>query len=167
MNADREGKPVGRISMTDVNIEGVKIIPLRKIPDQRGCIYHMLRSDAPHFETFGEIYFSSVYPGIIKGWHIHRKMVLNYCVIKGMIKLVLYDGREDASTRGHIQEICMGEDHYCLVRVPAMVWNGFTGLGTETAIVANCATLPHDPGEIERLSPFTDTIPYDWSIKHG
>jgi dTDP-4-dehydrorhamnose 3,5-epimerase len=47
------------------------------------------------------------------------------------------------------------------------VWNGFKGVGTSMALVANCATTPHDPAEITRLDPLTNHIPYDWSLKHG
>jgi dTDP-4-dehydrorhamnose 3,5-epimerase len=127
----------------------------------------MLRADAPHFENFGEIYFSKIYPGVIKGWHIHTKMTLNYAVICGMIKLVLYDDRENSTTKGEIQEIFTGEDNYCLVTIPPLVWNGFKGIANSTAIVANCSTIPHDPDEIKRRDPFDSTIPYDWSLKHG
>lgn len=126
----------------------------------------MLRSDAAHFSNFGEIYFSTVHPGAIKGWHIHHRMVLNYAVPAGQIKFVLYDDRVNSSTRGEIQEIFMSPDNYCLVTVPPMVWNGFKGIGTETAIVANCASIPHDPTEIERKDPFDSSIPYDWALKH-
>jgi len=147
-------------------IEGVSIRPLRQIPDERGKVMHMLRRNDPHFIEFGEVYFSTVYPGAIKGWHIHKRMTLNYAVIHGMIKLVLYDDREGSSTRGEVQEIFLGLEYYSLVTIPPMIWNGFKGVGTEMAIVANCTTLPHDPEEIERMDPFTDRIPYDWSLKH-
>jgi dTDP-4-dehydrorhamnose 3,5-epimerase len=148
-------------------IDGVIITLLRQIPDERGKIMHMLRSDAPHFVDFGEMYFSCIYPGAIKAWHIHKKMTLNYAVPHGRIKFVLYDDREGSPTRGELQEIFMGPDNYCLVTVPPMVWNGFKGIGTEMALVANCASIPHDPEEIERMDPFSDKIPYDWKIKHG
>ncbi len=148
-------------------IEGVAVRPLRQIPDERGKIMHMLRADDPHFERFGEIYFSCVYPGAIKAWHIHKVMTLNYAVIVGRIKLVLYDDREGSPTRGQLLELFVGDGNYVLVTVPPLVWNGFKGVGTETAIVANCATLPHDPAEIERMDPFTDRIPYCWDIRHG
>ena len=148
-------------------IEGVKVKPLKKIPDERGMIMHMLRCDDPEFEKFGEIYFSAVNPGVVKGWHRHREMTLNYAVVSGMIKLVLYDDREGSATKGELQEIYMGEDSYVLVRIPPHVWNGFKGTSLEPAIVANCATIPHDPKEIERLDPFKNDIPYDWSLKHG
>jgi dTDP-4-dehydrorhamnose 3,5-epimerase len=147
-------------------IEGVLVHPLRQIPDERGKIMHMLRCDDPHFERFGEIYFSVVYPGVIKGWHLHKEMILNYAVVSGMIKLVLYDDRPDSSTRGELQEIFIGDSNYVLVRIPPGVWNGFKGIGVTPAIVANCATLPHDPNEIVRLDPFGNHIPYDWALKH-
>ena len=148
-------------------IEGVIVTPLRQILDERGKIMHMMRSDSPNFEAFGEIYFSCVHPGAIKAWHIHKKMTLNYAVPHGKIKFVLYDERPESPTHGQLQEIYMGPDNYCLVTVPPMVWNGFKGLGESMAIVANCATLAHDPDEIMRRDPFDATIGYDWDIRHG
>lgn len=147
-------------------IDGVIITPLKQICDERGKVMHMLRNDDKYFQSFGEIYFSCIYPGAIKAWHIHKKMTLNYAVPHGHIKFVLYDGRDNSPTKGEIQEFFLGEDNYCLVTVPKMVWNGFKGLGNETAIVANCASIPHDSNEIDRASPFTDAIPYDWEIQH-
>lgn len=147
-------------------IEGVRVHPLRQIPDERGKIMHMLRCDDPHFEAFGEIYFSTVYPGVIKGWHIHTHMILNYACILGAVKLVLYDEREGSPSYGHVQELFIGEANYVLVRVPPGVWNGFKGVGAMTSIVANCATLPHDPSEIRRLDPLHNHIPYDWALQH-
>jgi dTDP-4-dehydrorhamnose 3,5-epimerase len=147
-------------------IDGVRVTALRQILDERGKVMHMLRCDAPGFAGFGEIYFSAVFPGAIKGWHVHRRMTLNYAVPHGRIKFVLYDDRPESPTRGELQELFLGPDNYVLVTVPPMVWNGFKGIGTETAIVANCASIPHDPAEIERRDPFDPSIPYDWSLKH-
>jgi len=148
-------------------IDGVVVKPLRRIPDERGFIMHMLRKDDPDFEEFGEIYFSSVYPGAIKAWHLHKEMTLNYAVVVGMIKLVLYDDRDDSPTKGELQELYIGRENYQLVKVPPFVWNGFKGYGDEMSILANCATLPHDPEEIVRMSPFDPAIPYNWDLKHG
>ena len=147
-------------------IEGVLVTGLTRIADERGTILHMLRADDPHFSQFGEIYFSTVYPGAIKGWHIHRAMTLNYAVPVGRIKLVLYDDREESPTRGVLEEHFLGPDNYALVMVPPMVWNGFKGIGTDMALVANCATIAHDPAEIERMDPLDPSIPYDWALKH-
>jgi dTDP-4-dehydrorhamnose 3,5-epimerase len=148
-------------------IDGVEVFPLRQIPDERGKVMHMLRADDQHFQGFGEIYFSTVNPAAIKGWHIHSKMTLNYACIAGQVKLVLYDGREGSPTHGTLQELFIGDSNYVLVRIPPMVWNGVKGLGQQPAIIANCASHPHDPQEISRLDPFSPAIPYDWSLRHG
>jgi len=147
-------------------IDGIIITPLKQVVDERGKVMHMLRSDAQHFSSFGEIYFSLVHPGAIKGWHCHSRMTLNYAVPQGTIKFVLFDDRHASRTKGMFQEVFLGPDHYCLVTVPPMIWNGFKGIGTETALVANCASIPHDPNEIKRKDPFDPSIPYDWAIKH-
>lgn len=122
----------------------------------------MLRSDDPHFERFGEIYFSVVNPKVVKGWHLHRTMTLNYAVPIGRIRLVLYDVRDGSPTHGVVQEIEMGPRRYELVTIPPGVWNGFLGLGDTPSLVANCATEPHDPNEIVRIPPRSPEIPYDW-----
>lgn len=146
-------------------IDGVSIIPLRRIPDERGTVYHMLKVSDPHFEQFGEIYFSSIYRDVVKGWHRHRDMTLNYACVTGRIKLVLFDDRDESATRGELMEVFLGPDDYSLAIVPPLVWNGFKGL-TDVALVANCCTHPHDPSRSERLDPFDNDLPYDWDVRH-
>ena len=148
-------------------IDGVQVVPLRQIPDERGKIMHMLRVDAPHFEKFGEVYFATAYPGAIKAWHVHKRQTQNYVVVQGMAKVVLYDSRPDSPTKGEIQEVFMGEDNYILLKIPPGIINGWKGIGTKSVLLANCATEPHDPTEMDRIDPFSPDIPYDWGLKHG
>ena len=148
-------------------IDGIEIFPLKRIQDERGIVMHMLKASDSHFQKFGEIYFSVIFPGVIKAWHLHSRMTINYAVVEGNIKLVVFDQRPDSKTRGQVQEIFFGQVNYQLVRVPPGVVNGFTATGGERAIVANCADIPHDPTEITRIDPFTSSIPYNWAVKHG
>lgn len=148
-------------------IEGVKIIQLKKICDERGMILHMLKSSDEHYLKFGEIYFSCGFPEVVKAWHIHKEMTLNNCCIVGMIKLVLYDSRPDSPTNGNLMELFIGEDNYCLVQIPPGVTNGYKAYGSKMAMLANCATMPHDKEELIYIDPFKNDIPYDWSLKHG
>lgn len=153
------------MSAESTAIAGVTIVPLRRIPDERGTIYHMLKRTDPHFIEFGEIYFTSIYRGVVKGWHRHRLMTLNYACIWGRVKLVLYDERPDSPTRGALLERFLGPDDYSLVVIPPGIWTGLKGM-SEIALVANCATHPHDPSLTERLDPFQNHIPYDWALRH-
>jgi dTDP-4-dehydrorhamnose 3,5-epimerase len=148
-------------------IEGVKIIPLAQITDERGKVMHMLKATDPHFITFGEIYFSTAWPGAIKGWHVHTSMTINNAVVSGWAKLVMYDMRDGSPTQGEIQEVYIGEDNYVLVQIPPGIANGYKAYGDKPVILANCATEPHRPDEIVRIDPFTNDIPYDWALRHG
>lgn len=143
-------------------LDGVVIVPLRQIADARGTMMHMLRIDSPLFEKFGEIYFSLVKPGAVKAWKRHARMTQNFAVPVGKIKLVLYDDRAASPTRGLVQEVTTGAEHYGLIHIPALVWYGFQGIAAHDSLIANCATLPHDPNESEQADPATPAIPYVW-----
>jgi len=148
-------------------IDGVKIVQLRQIIDERGKIMHMLKATDEHFIRFGEIYFSCAWPGTVKAWHIHQTMTVNNAVLSGRAKLVLYDIRPKSPTKGSLQEIFLGEDNYVLVQIPPGIANGYKAYGDKMVILANCGTEPHDPAEMLRLDPFNSEIPYDWNLKHG
>jgi dTDP-4-dehydrorhamnose 3,5-epimerase len=147
-------------------IDGVTVKRLVRIADERGTIMKMQQSSDPEFKGFGEVYFSTVRPGVVKGWHMHPHTWLNYCVVRGMIKLVLFDDREGSATRGELAEVFMGDDNYCLVQIPPGIWNGFKGIGLGEAIVCDLTDLTHEQDSIERLDPHDNgLIPYDWSRK--
>ncbi|WP_419177005.1 dTDP-4-dehydrorhamnose 3,5-epimerase family protein [Desulfosediminicola sp.] len=147
-------------------IDGLILTPLRQIFDERGKVMHMMREDSPVFSRFGEIYFSCTYPGVVKAWHLHKEMTLNYAVIHGSIKFVLFDDRPQSPTKGELQELFISPENYMLVTVPPLIWNGFKCVGTSESIVANCSTLPHCRDEIERRPPNDSAIPYNWELVH-
>ena len=142
--------------------KGIQITNLKKISDERGAIFHMLKKSDPHFIKFGEIYFSIAYPGIIKGWHEHKKQVQNYAVIDGMIKLVLVDNRKNSKTYNKIEELYLGEMNYILVTIPTGIITSYKCISNKSSILANCSTLPHDPNEMINYDLYNKKIPYDW-----
>ena len=143
-------------------IDGVRTTPLKQIVDERGKIMHMMKKDSEIFEKFGEIYFSTVNPGFIKAWHLHKETTLNYACVKGKVKLVLLDDRKDSSTFGQYQELMLSPKDYFLVTIPPFIWNGFKGLDDSESIIANCLTLPHNEKEMVRKDPFDKSFSYKW-----
>ena len=123
-------------------IDGVAVKPLRVIPDERGWLMEILRRDDPFFAQFGQVYLTVVYPGVVKGWHWHKKQNDHFCVVKGMAKIVLYDRREDSPTHGLINEFFLGERNPSLVVIPRGVIHGMKGTGTEPAFLINTETEP-------------------------
>ena len=140
-------------------IEGVTITPLDQIFDERGKVMHMLREDSPIFSRFGEIYFSCTYPGVVKAWHLHKKMTLNYTVISGEIKFVLFDDR--TNTQSQFQEVILSAKNYHRLTIPPMIWVGFQGLSSNNSMLLNIANLMHDPEEVDRKN--INEIEFDWS----
>ena len=143
-------------------IEGVKITPLRQIKDNRGKIMHMLRSDHSLFKSFGEIYFSTVNPKILKAWHLHKEATLNYVCVYGKVKLVLFDERKKSETFGNYQEIFLSPENYSLITIPPNIWNGFKGLHKDHSIIANCLNLPHNEEEMVRSEINEKRFKYKW-----
>lgn len=150
-------------------IEGVKQKKLRVIPDERGRLLEVLRSDDELFSKFGQVYITTAYPGVVKGWHYHKKQIDNFAVVKGMIKLVLYDPREDSLTKGEINEFFLGEHNPMLIQIPNWVYHGFKCVSEEEAICLNCPTELYNyenPDEY-RVDPHEGGIPYEWERKDG
>src|SRR5882672_12380851 len=86
-------------------IHDVRTKKLRVMPDERGWLMEILRADEPElFSKFGQVYVSATYPGVVKGWHYHRKQVDNFACIGGMVKLVLIDTRVGSPTEGTVNE---------------------------------------------------------------
>jgi len=150
-------------------IEGVKIKKLKTIPDERGRLMEVLRNDDDLFIRFGQAYITTAYPGVVKAWHYHKKQHDNFACISGMMKVVLYDGREDSPTKGDVNEFFIGVHNPMLVQIPPGVMHGFKCIGNSEAIVLNCPTEPYDHAEPDefRLPAHTPEIPYDWTRKDG
>jgi dTDP-4-dehydrorhamnose 3,5-epimerase len=150
-------------------IQGVQVKKLRPIPDERGMVMEILRSDDALFEKFGQVYLSTVYPGVVKGWHYHKVQTDHFAIIKGMAKVVLYDERDGSPTRGELMELFIGEQNPMLLKIPPLVLHGVKGVGAEPAYMINCPTEPYDPDKPDefRRPPDDPKIPYDWKLKEG
>ena len=150
-------------------IHGVHVKPLKVIADERGYLMEMLRCDDPFFQRFGQTYVSVAYPGVVKGWHYHKLQTDHFVIVKGMMKVVLYDQRTDSPTKGMVNEFFMGEKNPVLVTIPPDVVHGMKGVGTEPAMLINVPTEPyrHDQPDEYRIDPHENDIPYRWDRKDG
>jgi dTDP-4-dehydrorhamnose 3,5-epimerase len=150
-------------------IDGVKTKALRLIADERGWLMEVLRRDDPDFQQFGQAYVTVAYPGVVKGWHYHKRQTDHFAVVGGMAKVVLYDDREGSSTRGWINEFFLGHLNPTLVIIPPLVIHGIKGIGSEPAILLNIPDQVYNyaqPDEF-RIDPHSGQVPYDWDRKDG
>jgi dTDP-4-dehydrorhamnose 3,5-epimerase len=161
---DALNSPKGTAQASPSGIDGVWTRELAEIPTVGGPVLHMLRRDDPLFTDCGEIYFSCVAPGAVKAWKLHHRQSQNFAVPQGMIRVVVYDDREDSPTRGELRSFRLGRPgEYKLLHIPPGLWYGFACLGDDPAILANCADLPHAPEEAVKLVDQDGSlIPYSW-----
>ncbi len=150
-------------------IDGVQVKQLKVIPDERGRLMEMLRADDGLFIKFGQVYMTTAYPGVVKAWHYHKKQWDNFVVVRGMMKVVLYDSRDNSPTRGLINEFFLGDHQPILVRIPPFVHHGFKCISEHEAIVINTPTEVYNYSEPDefRMDPHTKDIPYDWARHDG
>lgn len=148
-------------------IDGVRVKQLRMIPDERGRLMEILRQDDKEFIKFGQLYMTTAYPGVIKGWHYHQRQIDNFCTVRGMIKLVLYDAREKSPTYREVNEFFQGEHNPILVQIPNLVYHGFKCISETEAIVINCITEVYNHAKPDEFrAPYNDpAIPYNWDIQ--
>jgi dTDP-4-dehydrorhamnose 3,5-epimerase len=150
-------------------IHDVRLRPLRLIPDERGFLMEILRSDDKEFFTkFGQVYMSATYPGVVKAWHYHKVQLDLFACVAGMVKLVLIDTRHGSPTEGAVNEFFVGTENPTLVQVPNLVYHGWKCISRERSLVVNVPTEPYnyaDPDEF-RLEPH-GVLPYDWSRRDG
>ena len=148
-------------------IEGVAVKQLARHADQRGYLMELLRSDDPIFSKFGQCYVSMNYPGVVRAWHWHEKQDDYFVVVKGMIRVGLYDQREGSATQGEVNDFYLGENNTILVKIPVGVVHGYKTIGMEPSLLINFPSEAYDPNEPDeyRLPWNTDQIPHDWETQ--
>lgn len=145
-------------------IQGVKIKKLKLLSDERGRLMELLRCDDEIFQRFGQVYFTTAFPGVAKAWHFHKKQDDHFACVKGRMRLALYDARLKSKTRGEINEFELGLDNPLLVKIPHNVYHGFKCVSSDEAIVINVPTLAYNHKEPDeyRINAYNNNIPYDW-----
>jgi len=150
-------------------IDAVAVRSAKVLPDERGRLGEILRADDPWFEKFGQVYFTTTYPGVIKAWHYHKKQTDNFYVIKGTVKLALYDQRKQSETNGTVNELYLGEHCPGLVKIPPGVQHGWMCVSQTEAYIVNIVSemYNYDQPDEFRTDPHENDIPYDWTRRDG
>lgn len=148
-------------------IQGVRVRELRRISDDRGFLMEMLRSDWPEFETFAQSYVTACHPGVVKGWHYHKKQWDHFVPIQGTAKIVLYDPRENSPSKGCINQFCVEAAFPLLIKIPPLVYHGFTAVGEQTTLIVNFPTelYNYEQPDEYRVAFDDPSIPYDWNLR--
>ena len=146
-------------------IQGVQVKPLKVIPDERGRLMEVLRSDDSFFERFGQVYVTTPKPGVVKAWHYHKLQADHWVCLIGKARVGLYDSRADSPTKGMCNEFIMTPEDPYLLKIPIFVYHGFKGAASDKeSMIMNIPTVVYNyatPDEY-RADPFDPQIPFNW-----
>lgn len=136
--------------------------------DDRGYLSEILRSDDCVYKNFGQVYISTIYPGTIKGFHVHERKTDYITCVRGQVKFVVIESNCNSDLLS-LYEYHLSRMSPKLVVVPPGLWHGWMCIGQEEAMLVNVTTEPFnsdDPDEV-RVDPIKNPWNYKWEVKHG
>jgi len=155
---------------------GVQVLTPKINNDERGFVSEIFRSDWNGFfgkDKPNQINVSQSLPGIVRAWHRHlRNQIDFFTVLKGTVKICVYDNDKESKTFGNLVEIISSDEKLQIVKVPGHFWHGTKTIGNEssyTVYFLNNLYNYENPDE-ERISWDDSSIidpktkkPYDWN----
>ena len=146
-------------------IDGVAVKELVRHPDERGFFEEILRgSDAFFAEGFGQLSHSFMHEGVVKAWHVHATQVDWWYVVRGTVKVALYDKRQTSKTYKELNEFILGDEAVkpLVLKIPAGVAHGLKVLKGPTDLIYVTSGEYNKEKEEGRI-PYDDpSIGYDW-----
>ncbi|MDD5131484.1 MAG: dTDP-4-dehydrorhamnose 3,5-epimerase family protein [bacterium] len=144
-------------------IKGVVLKDLVTHIDERGFFQEIIRVTDDFFkEGFGQLSLSRMYQGVIKAWHIHKTQIDWWYVAGGVIRVALYDNRQDSPTYKEKMEILMGTNQPARVlRIPPGVAHGCKCLSGPADLFYVTSSV-YNSAEEGRIVFDDKEIGYDW-----
>lgn len=150
--------------------EGVTFRDTPTHVDDRGMLFELYDARWDwHPDPLVYAYTSTIRPGKIKGWALHKRHDDRYFILFGEMEVALYDVREDSPTRDLVATVVLSHHRRRLMSVPAGVWHADRNIGDTDAVIVNFPTIPYDHSDPDkyRLPLDTDQIPYKWPDPKG
>ncbi len=156
-------------ALRDAPIEGVRFRPIRPVPHEDGYLTEVARAT---WDVLGapivQVHVTTTFAARIRAWGLHRAVTDRLFVAAGLVKIVVFDGREASPTFGRINEFMAGERNPGLLVVPPNLYHGWKNIGTTEAIVINMPDTMYDYATPDALHLAWDSdaarrlIPYVW-----
>lgn len=151
-------------------IDGVVFRPTRPVPHEDGFVSEVARVSWHVFaeRPVTQVHVTTTFADRIRAWGLHQISTDRLFVARGLVKIVLFDGRVDSPSYGCLNEFVVSERNPGLLIVPPNLYHGWKNIGTTEAIIINMPTemynyenpdaldLPWNSDAAKRI------IPYCW-----
>lgn len=139
-------KPLGK------TIAGVVIKHVPPVEDERGEICEMFRPAwGIHPDPLVYVYMITIRPRKVKGWVRHLKQDDRIFLIRGTIRIGLYDDRADSPTHRLLNLFTVSERNRALVVFPRGVYHAIQNIGESEAVFVNMPTHPYDHADPDKV----------------
>ena len=132
-----------------MKINGLKKINIKIFKNKKGDLIKYLSSKDRFFKKFGEIYFSEIKKGQVKGWNLHKRYKCHLAVISGSVTFNFVDNRKKSKTYLKKDKVILSKKKYGILIVPPNVWVNFT-TKNKISLVVNALNYPHLDSEIKK-----------------
>lgn len=150
-------------------IDGLQFRPTRPVPHDDGTLAEVARVDWPEVDVpIVHVHVTTTLPGRVRGWGMHSRSTDRLFVVKGLVSIVVYDGRQDSPTHGCVNEFKVSERNPGLLVIPPMLYHGWKVIGTDEAFIVNMPTLLYQYDEPDALDlPYesedaASVVPWRW-----
>lgn len=150
-------------------IDGVRIRPVRPVPHEDGVVAEVARTVWPEVDLdIVQVHITTTQPGRIRAWGLHEFSTDRLFVVKGLVSIVIFDGRRDSPTYSHVNEIRLSERNPALVVIPPCLYHGWKNIGTDEAFIINMPSSIYNHEGPDALDlPYdhpqaADIVPWRW-----
>lgn len=161
---------MGGVPLAPKFLEGMSFRPSTAIHDDRGHLVEVFdnRWDWSR-EAYPQGYLSTLLPGVVKGWALHKTHEDRYFLVAGKVLVVTFDPRPGSSTYGQLCKTILSADRPGIFNIPRFVWHADWNIGTQDAVLMNLPTVPYDHANPDkyRLPLDTDLIPFSFEGATG
>ena len=150
-------------------IDGVQFRPTRPVSHEDGSLAEIARTDwAEVDQPIVQVHVTTTEPGRIRAWGLHQHSTDRLFVVRGLVSIVVFDGRQSSATYGQVNEFKLSERNPGLLVIPPDLYHGWKVIGTEEAFIINMPTSGYrydQPDALELPYECADTaavVPWRW-----
>lgn len=138
-------------------IDGLQFRPTRPVPHEDGTLAEVARTSWPEVDLpIVQVHVTTTEPGRTRAWGLHQHSTDRLFVVKGLVSIVVFDGRQSSPTYGYVNEFKVSERNPGLLVIPPDLYHGWKVIGTEEAFIIN---MPSSAYHYD--SPDALDLPYD------
>ena len=138
-------------------IDGLRFRPVRPVPHEDGTVAEIARVAWDEVdEPVVQVHLTTTYPGRMRAWGLHQWSTDRLFVVKGLVSIVVFDGRVDSPTSGQVNEFRVSERNPGLLVIPPNLYHGWKNIGVDEAFIINMPT-----SQYEHEGPDALDLPYD------